>query len=233
METGIKSSFIPQDATVPQSVRPMQRTGLADLFVLISIVFLVASLALGAGIFLYERYLSTAGTSKLDQLDRAQQAFEPSLIQELTRLDDRMKAADSLLSTHIAPTIFFKMLEQLTLKTVAFSGLTFQGGNDQSMTIVMDGVAQSVNSIALQADYLSKSGVITNPIFSNIDRRADGVHFNLRAIVNPSSLRYLQLSSGVSTPPSPEEVIESDPSPFGAPPSGAAPGTPDRTQPQQ
>jgi hypothetical protein len=220
MESGIKSSFIPQDATVPQTVRPLARTGFADLLILIAIVFLVASLALAAGVFLYVQYLETSSTSKLDQLQRAREAFEPSLIQELTRLDDRMHAASTVLESHIAPTIFFRILEQLTLKTVAFSNLTFQGGDAQNMTIAMDGVAQSVNSIALQADNLSKSGALTNPIFSNIDRRADGVHFNLTAIVNPVSLEYGQLLFRTPGVTAPVEVPGSN-SPFGAPPSRA------------
>lgn len=215
METGIKSSFIPQDATVPRAVRAPGRTGLADLLILISIVFLVASLALAAGVFLYLQYLDTSRTAKLGQLEVARQQFEPSLIQTLTRLDDRMHVASAVLKEHIAPTIFFQLLGQLTLQTVAFSNLTFQGGDAQNMTIAMDGVARSVNSIALQADNLSKSGVITNPLFSNIDRRVDGVHFNLTAVINPTSLNYSQifLSAPVVSPADPQQN-----SPFGAPP---------------
>ena len=214
METSIKSSFIPQDATVPQAIRPVARTGLADLLILIAIVFLVASLALAAGVFLYLQYLQTAKVSKFEQLERAQQAFEPTLIRELTRLDDRMHAADAVLGSHIAPTIFFKLLEQLTLETVAFTNLSFQGGDAQNTTIAMDGIARSVNSIALQADYMSKSGVITNPIFSNIDRRADGVHFNLTAIINPVPLNYAQFMSGAMVQPAPQGAPET---PFGSP----------------
>ncbi len=223
MESGIKSSFIPQDATVPQTVRPVQRTGLADLFVLLAIVFLVASLALAAGVFLYLQFLQTSSTSKLEQLARAREAFEPSLIQELTRLDDRMRAADVVLRGHIAPTVLFRLLEQLTLQTVAFANLTFQGGDAQNMTIAMDGLAQSVNSIALQADNLSKSGVITNPIFSNIDRRIDGVHFNLTAVINPVALNYSQFVLGTQNilpapPPQPQEAT-----PFAPPPQAPEP----------
>lgn len=216
METGIKSSFIPQDATVPHTIRAPGRTGLADLLVLIAIVFLVASLALAAGVFLYLQYLDTSRTAKLDQLERARQAFEPSLIQTLTRLDDRMHAASAVLKEHIAPTVFFNLLGQLTLQTVAFSNLTFQGGDSQNMTIAMDGIARSVNSIALQADNLSKSGVITNPLFSNIDRRIDGVHFNLTAVINPTLLNYSQvfLSAPVVAPP---ERLQGD-TLFGVPP---------------
>ncbi len=222
MESGIKSSFIPQDATVQQTVRTVQRTGLADLFVLLAIVFLVASLALAAGVFLYLQFLQTSSASKIEQLNRAREAFEPSLIQELTRLDDRMRAADLVLRGHIAPTVLFRLLELLTLQTVAFSNLTFQGGDAQNMTIAMDGVAKSVNSIALQADNLSKSGVITNPIFSNIDRRIGGVHFNLTAVINPVALNYSQFILGTQNiiptpPPQPLDTSPFAPQPVQAP----------------
>lgn len=192
METGLKSSFIPHDAAMPVSPSPARGPGLSDLFILIAIVLLVASVALAVGVFLYVQFLNTSSTSKLDQLERAKQAFEPSLIQELTRLDDRMQAADQVLSEHIAPSSFFHLLEQLTLQTVAFTNLEFQAVDPQNMNVKMRGIAASVNSIALQADYLSKSGAVASPIFSNINRQAGGVHFDLTAVINPSALRYTQ-----------------------------------------
>ncbi|TSC86150.1 MAG: hypothetical protein G01um10148_656 [Parcubacteria group bacterium Gr01-1014_8] len=195
METGIKSSFIPRDATIPAAPSYSRGPGLSDLFVLIAIVLLVASVALAVGVFLYEQFLKTSTSSKLEQLERAKAAFEPALIQELTRLDDRMSAADQVLSEHIAPSIFFHLLEQLTLQTVAFTNLDFQAVDAHNMNVKMRGIAMSVNSIALQADYLSKSGAIASPIFSNINRQIDGVHFDLGALVNPSALRYGQFGA--------------------------------------
>jgi hypothetical protein len=50
-----------------------------------------------------------------------------------------------------------------------------------------------VNSIALQADLFAKGGMITSPIFSNINREPDGVHFALTGIVNPAGINFLQL----------------------------------------
>lgn len=229
METGIKSSFIPQDATVQQTVRPVARTGFADLLILIAIVFVIASLALAAGVFLYLRFLNSSSDVKLESLARARDAFDPGLIQTLTRLDDRMRAADSVLDQHIAPTVFFHLLEQLTLQTVSFGNLTFQGGDQQNMTIAMDGVAGSVNAIALQADYLSKSGLITNPLFSNIDRRVDGVHFNLTAVINPVALNYTRLLAAPA-PVAPAPTQQADDSLFGAPPPAQNQPQP---QPQQ
>ena len=195
MESGIKSSFIPSDAAKPQALRKVSRTGFADLLILLAVVGLVASIALAAGVFLYLQYLQTNSASKLEQLNRAKEAFEPSLIQELTRLDDRMRAAEVVLKNHTAPTLFFRLLEQLTLQTVSYASLDFNAADSQNVTIKMDGVAASVNSIALQADYLSRSGTIASPIFSNVNRGQGGINFNLSAIINPVALRY---SEGVA-----------------------------------
>ncbi|MEN9560855.1 MAG: hypothetical protein RIQ56_128, partial [Candidatus Parcubacteria bacterium] len=109
MESPISSSFIPHDAakTTQRSVRS-DSGGLSELLLLLGIVLFVASAALGVGVFLYKQYVTTASTAKLQALERAKAAFEPSLIQQLTKLDDRMHAGNLILSTHIAPTAFFK-----------------------------------------------------------------------------------------------------------------------------
>ncbi len=59
----------------------------------------------------------------------------------------------------------------------------------------MEGVAQSVNSIALQAEIFSKNGVIASPIFSDIQRQPEGVHFSLSALINPAAINYGQVSN--------------------------------------
>jgi hypothetical protein len=216
MESNIKSSFIPQAPLSPmRAAGPSSRGGGFDLFILIGIVVFVASATLAAGVFLYSQYLSTSAASKLEQLERAKQAFEPSLIQDLTRLDSRMRAANTILEGHVAPTTLFHLLEQLTLQTVAFSAFDFSSSPD-GLTLVMKGLAQSVNSIALQADLLAKSGVISNPIFSNINRQANGVNFDFTASVNASALNYAGLMSGGGAPM--EEAQSQEPaSPFGTP----------------
>src|SRR6185503_11766371 len=111
MESPIASSFIPHD-TSKAAERALRSNsgGLSELLLLLSIVLFVASAALGVGVFLYKQYLTTTSTSKHQQLERAKAAFEPSLIQQLTRLDDRMHAGDSILGLHLAPTAFFHAL---------------------------------------------------------------------------------------------------------------------------
>lgn len=194
MDSGINSNFIPHDTAEKAGSMRAHSGSIMDLLALISAVLFVASLVLGVGVFLYQQFLDKSSSSKVDQLKRAQAAFEPSLIQEITRLDDRMRVADIVLSNHIALSVFFHMLEQVTLSTVSFRSLNFEAADPQNMTIKMDGIAKSVNSVALQADTFSKVGVIASPIFSNIDREQDGVHFSLTALLNPASLRYVGLN---------------------------------------
>lgn len=201
MESPINSSFIPADAKMASSApaAPRRRAGSAsDFLVLISIVIFVASVALGAAVFLYQQFLSTSNKNKIDQLQRAQEAFQPALIGLLTRLNDRMEAGAKILESHIAPSKILDLLEQSTLTNVAFSSLDFEAGDKTKITIKMQGVAKSVNSIALQADLFGKSGILTSPIFSDITAQADGVHFNLAAVVNPRAILYAQ--NAASTP---------------------------------
>lgn len=210
MESNIRSSFIPQSPLVAPVAGPRRGgTGGADLALLIALVLFVASVVLAVGVFLYVQYVKTAAESKLSQLQRAKEAFEPALIAELTRLDDRMKAADEVLALHTTPSDIFHLLQQLTLQTVAFSNFTFRAQNERDVTVTMQGVAQSVNSIALQADLLAKSGLIVNPIFSNINRTVEGVRFDFTSSVNQEKLRYraadlaASLDSAPSAPPGP------------------------------
>jgi hypothetical protein len=198
MESPAQTSFIPHDAGTPVSMR-RESGGLSELFLLVSILLLIVSGALGAGVFLYTQYLQTSAKSKLDQLNRAEAAFDPSLVQQLTRLDSRMRDAQSILSSHLAPSQFFSMLESSTIQDISFSTLTYDASDPTHIELKMSGIAGSVNSIALQAQLFSQGGIITSPIFSNIDREQDGVHFDFSALVNPAAISYESLVSGNSS----------------------------------
>lgn len=235
---------------MPSAGKPAQaRSGMMDLLALAAIVILIASAALAAAVFLYQQFLKTESASKLDQLERAKAAFEPSLIQELARLDDRMNAAETVLGGHSAPSVLFRVLEQVTLQTVSFESLEFTA-TDAEPSVSMRGLAGSVNAIALQADLLNKSGIFKNPIFSNITREPGGVRFDLTAGVDSTSLNFVRLvnsaAASLAAPESDTGALQQAPAqqdqpqqtggtqqrtqvpatqggaaPFGAPPEGA------------
>lgn len=234
MESGIKSSFIPHEASAPSAAKKGRvHSGAMDLIALIAIVVFFASAALAAAVFLYQQFLKAESASKVDQLERAKAAFEPSLIQELARLDDRMNAAEAVLAGHIAPSVLFRVLEQVTLQTVSFESLEFNAAEAEP-SISMRGLAGSVNAIALQADLLNKSGIFKNPIFSNITREPGGVRFDLTTKVAPESLNFTQLVNAAAaqaasaetqtqtqTDAQSSEAASQPVSPFGSPDSSS------------
>lgn len=223
----VPANFIPHD-TAQAAPSSSRQSGLPEFLLLAAVVLLVASGALAGAVFVYAQYLQTANASKLQQLVRAKDAFDPATIQELGRLDDRMHAADAILGKHLAPSAFFNALSQATLSTVSFNDLALQASDPNHITVQMTGVAQSVNSIALQAEIFSKNGVITSPIFSGISRQQDGVHFNLTALINPSAVGYAHVESAAAsaaqtvqqTPAQAQPSQQQGSSPFGTPSGG-------------
>jgi hypothetical protein len=195
MDSPTQPTFLPHEAVTSAGVR-RGGGGLAELFLLVAILLFVISAALAVGVFLYTQYLQSSNASKLSQLNAAEASFDPSLIQQLTRLDTRMSAAQSLLTAHLAPSLIFAMLQASTVQDISYSSLQLDASNPQQIRLTMSGVAASVNSIALQAQVFSQSGLIQSPIFSNIDAEPNGVNFNFSGLVNPTAISYETFVSG-------------------------------------
>ena len=200
METPTSTpSFIPRDNLATSSRRFSSAAGLPEVFMLFSVLILVVSGGLAGAVFLYQQYLQTNAKSKVSQLGTVEAAFQPALIVQLERLDDRMSAAQTLLHNHLALTSLFKILEQSTGQNISFSSFTFEGSDPTHMSIHMAGVAASVNSVALQSDHFGKSSVFASAILSGVNRQTDGVHFDFSALVNPTAVNYIQSASAAAS----------------------------------
>jgi len=190
MDSKITSSFIPRDTATSSPKRAPQLGGGFDLLMLGGVILFVSSVSLAVGVFLYMQLVESSLADKSEQLKRAQEAFEPALIAELTRLDDRITSSEDVLYQHLAPSELFRILEDLTLETISLRSLDFEARRGGDITIDIAGVARSVNSIALQADLYGKHTAITSPIFSNISRDENGVLFDVEASLNPTAFKY-------------------------------------------
>jgi hypothetical protein len=222
MDSPTQPTFIPHEAVSATQGRSRGGGGLSELFLLVSIILFIISAALGGGVFLYSQYLQTSNQNKLSELNSAQNAFDPTLIQQLTRLDTRMNTAQTLLNAHLAPSQLFTILDQSTVQDISFNSLTYDASNPQQIMLTMTGTAGSVNSIALQAQIFSQSNVITDPIFSNINAQQGGVNFDFTGSVDASALSYEsyvagmngQASSSVQTQTEAPAAAATPPSPF-------------------
>lgn len=200
MDPKIKASFIPDKMpSAEQGGRGAASSGTADVFMLVSVILLAAALTLAAGVFLYNQFLSSSVSNKSEQLSLARASFEPELIDELLKLDARLNAGQVVLAQHIAPSELFRILGSLTLQSVTFENLSFEAIDTNTITIRLDGKAQSVNGVALQASVFGNSKAILNPIFSNLDITNDGVKFHVDAQIDPSLLRYSSVSERYTT----------------------------------
>lgn len=197
MEPKFRTSFIPKKTLATSSSIKKKSGGPLGVVMLLTLVVALGAVVLSVGVFLYQQILETNITRKTETLERARAAFEPALIEELVRIDSRTEAAALILNQHIAPSILFKALEDITLKSVQFKDFSLTRVSDDKMTLSMKGVANDFRGVALQADVFGKSKLIRDPIFSNlnIDQGGNAV-FDLSAFVDTSFINFV---SNVST----------------------------------
>ena len=202
MPEQVTTSFIPKK---PEE-RETRRSPAGVLSIIAMLVFVVALLGAG-GVFLYGKFLDGSIVRKQESLERAREAFEPALIEELARLDARMMSVDMLLGRHRAFSNLFAALEELTLQNVRFSELSY-AETPSGHLVAMVGEAGSFNALALQADVLGKSPQLHDVIFSDFSVNERGaVDFNVSATLDPSLLVYVPRQS-VSPPPEAEAAPE-------------------------
>lgn len=185
MADQFNTSFIPKKT----EERRTRRSSMGFLSFLATLIFILVLVGAG-GSFLYERFLNGSIVRKQESLERAREAFEPRLIQELSRLDARIESTQGLFADHRALSPLFAVLEDLTLVNVRFNDFTYAEtavGN----TITLQGEATSFGTLALQADEFSDSPFIRDPIFSGLAVNDRGrVNFNFTATIDPSLLVY-------------------------------------------
>lgn len=196
MDQRTHTSFIPKKSLTASS--QIQNKGIKGAESSIGIVFLITLIvfigvvALAVGIFLYQQFLLQDINKKKDSLDRAKAAFEPALIEEIGRLDVRMKSAEEILNNHKALSVFFDLLETNTLVSLQFQNLGYKIDEAGRVSVSMSGVASSFSSVALQSDIFGKNKFIKEPIFSNLNLDNKGnVVFDFSAFIDPRLLLYV------------------------------------------
>ena len=192
MEPRFKTSFIPKKGpTTSVASASGQRTSKMSVFYLISIIVFIASVALSAATFFYQKVLTNSLIEMNEKLVKAKQIYEPDTIEELKKIDLRIEETKKLISTHISSSAVFSILEDITLEQVSFSKFDYSLSSDNSASISLSGEAKSFNSVALQSDVFGNDDDIKNPIFSNITLNDDGtVSFDFKASIGADSISF-------------------------------------------
>ena len=188
MDPQVQASFIPKKSLEVSRGAGSSRFG---LFFLVGLLIFIASLIAAGSAFLYQQYLQTALSSKSKSLALSEGAYDPSVINDLMRLDTRINQSRLLLSKHAAPSALFDFLSAQTLQNVSFKDFSYVLNSDGSATIGMTGNADSFATVALQSDQFGASKSLKNVVFSNIavgDK--GGINFAVSATVIPDLLLY-------------------------------------------
>jgi hypothetical protein len=204
MDSKIPTSFIPKD-TIRTDLRTRREP--VGILSIIALVILAGSLVYLAGIYVYRSTVYNeinspctntgggAGSCGLRaSLTVETQDFERSKLEDLKRLDTKLKNGASVLNNHIAMRPLFNLLSTVTGQNIQYKKFDF---NDTGLSI--GGVAKSYEDIAFQQKVFATDPgakkLIRNFSFSDFNLDPKGqVSFNLTLVVDPSLLSYSQNS---------------------------------------
>lgn len=214
MEERVKTSFIPKTSLAEPTAR-VTHGNPAALANLVAGALLVLAIVGAGAIYAFQQYTAAQIVSKQESLAKSREAFEPSTIKELARLDQRIETGKALLGSHIAASKLFDELEKLTLSSVRYTTFEYSVPAPGHVVLTMNGEAQSFNAVALQSEAFGGSPLITDPIFSNVNVSAAGnITFDFTGILDVSHMGY---SPDTSAAGAPQVPASSTPPPISTP----------------
>lgn len=191
METNIQPTFIPRKPLSSPTPAPQKPQYSINFFSLIATVAFITSLVLSGAVYGYQKYLESQLTTKNDALQQQLSNFDPKLVAELSRLDNRIESVNELVKNHIILSPIFHTIGAMTLQSVRFTGMTYTGAR---RGIDMGGVAKSYMSVALQSLEFAKpenQKYIKDSVVSDPTVDASGnITFRYKGTLVPSMFRY-------------------------------------------
>lgn len=209
MDPQVSASFIPKKPLVAD---PKRRRGGGSLFSLIALLIFITSVVAAGVTFAYTQYLKSAIVSKSDSLKRAQAAYDPGVIEELIRLDQRLSAGQTILGSHLAPSAIFNMLSIKTLEQVQFDQFSYTVNEEGKAELILSGKAANFSTIALQSDEFSASKMLKDVVFGDltISPTTGRVSFTVTASIDPGSILFRN-NLGTGAPSTPLNTTPSEP----------------------
>ncbi len=179
IDTSLNTSFA-QRSPVPNpvGVTPPARPKGTPLFLYLGLfVFVVGGLFSG-GVYFFHGLVAQDVADLEQQLTTVQQVIDLENLNEIEKVDARLKLTQSVFGSHRVSSPLFRFLEDNTISDVSYSNFSYGGGGGAG--IVLTGEAASYEAIAQQSDILSASPLAENHIFSGFRLSENGrVSFNL------------------------------------------------------
>ena len=196
MDSQLQTSFIPKKP-VMEARAPISRASVSFMSIIATIIVIIAGILFG-GSYFYRLTMTKQRDTITTRIIENTKTFNSDFLKEVTTLDRRINAANTILSGHVLVSPIFTRLEQLTLKSIQYTKFEFTGRKDgtSSIGVKMSGKATGYAAIASESDVLAgvnsqNNTYFLNPIFSNLnlDDKAR-VSFDLSFSVDPDLVSY-------------------------------------------
>lgn len=188
MDPQVSTSFIPKK---PLTGGERVRGSALGFIVLIAILIFIASGVAAGGVFFYGKILEGSLVSKKQSLEKAQNAYDPGVIEDLLRLEARINQSRVLLGKHVAPTSIFQFLSEQTLENVTFNDFSYILNEQGVASIALSGHAKDFSTVALQSDRFGGSKMLRDVVFSGISIvEKGGVNFEVKANIDSTDFLY-------------------------------------------
>ncbi|MFZ2522386.1 MAG: hypothetical protein WAX44_01335 [Minisyncoccia bacterium] len=168
MEPKFQTSFIPKKPVIDASRATLPTVKNVNIFSTIATVVFVLTILVSGGLFGYRYYLIGKIVQNDKDLNSARAAFQPETIKQLLDASTRFTTISNLLENHFVVSELLVMLEQLTVKNVAFSELTYNYTSG-IISVSMNGQSRTFNALAQQSDIFYKSGFLQSQLFSDFN----------------------------------------------------------------
>ncbi len=190
MEPKFQTSFIPKKPVIDASRAMLPTVKNVNIFSTIATVVFVLTILVSGGLFGYRYYLIGKIVQNDKDLNSARAAFQPETIKQLLDASTRFTTISNLLENHFVVSELLVMLEQLTVKNVAFSELTYSYSSG-IISVSMNGQSRTFNALAQQSDIFYKSGFLLSQLFSDFNLTDTGnVSFKYSANILKDLVSY-------------------------------------------
>ncbi len=176
----------------------------------VSLLFLAAVLVtsiavVGSGLLFGYKYVTQQQiTTKQNELVEKEKSFDYDAMNEVVRIDKKIKAVEGLIANHTAVSNLFSLLEENTLRNLRFTSFDFSYLAKDKIAVTMSGEATSFGVVAKQAEAFSLitgNNGFSDSIFSDLNVNERGnVVFSFLTSVNPLAVSYLDNYNKTNSP---------------------------------
>ncbi|MSU45177.1 MAG: hypothetical protein EXS47_00900 [Candidatus Zambryskibacteria bacterium] len=190
MEPKFQTSFIPKKPIVSQVGSGIEVIRSTNIFSVIATVMFLVTVIISGGLFVYKKVLSGQIDQGKKDVAAADEAIDSEKIKELIDANSRIISSKKLLDNHIASSEILLLLQDITIKRMRFTELTYKN-TDKEINLNIKGEVQTYNALAQQEVIFKQNEFFKNPQFSGLALAENGtVSIEFSTMLDPFLISY-------------------------------------------